>query len=86
MSTQIAQGKKDLTDRTQIQAAAIQQVRQAVESLTDTIKRNAQQTEEASSAALHASQTANQGAQSVRLVINTMEDIKASSRKTSAII
>ncbi len=85
-SAQIAQGNKDLSERTQTQAAASQQVRQAVEHLTDTIKRNAEQTQEASSAALQASHTANQGAQSVRQVVDTMEDIKASSHKISEII
>jgi methyl-accepting chemotaxis protein len=85
-STQIASGNTDLSQRTEEQAANLQHTASSMEQLTATVKQNADNARAASQLAAGASAVATEGGAIVGRVIQTMQDITASSGKIGDII
>ena len=85
-STEIAQGNQDLSQRTEQQASNLQQTAASMEQLNSTVRSNADTARHASQLAGSASEVATKGGVVVSQVVNTMEEITASSRKISDII
>ncbi len=85
-SSQIATGNSDLSNRTEQQAASLQQTSSAMNDLTRIVRQNADNASQANQLATTASEVATQGGQVVAEVIDTMGSIDASSRKIVDII
>ncbi len=85
-SAQIAQGNQDLSQRTEVQASALQQTAASMEQLGATVRQNAENASQASALAIDASGVATQGCAVVSQVVVTMRDISESSRKIADII
>jgi methyl-accepting chemotaxis protein len=85
-STEIAAGNTDLSSRTEQQAASIEETASSMEELTSTVKQNADNASQANSLANSASDIAVKGGQVVSKVVQTMQDITASSKKIVDII
>jgi methyl-accepting chemotaxis protein len=84
-ATEISGGNNDLSSRTEEQAAALGETAASMEQLTSTVKLNADHARQASQLADVASETAEKGGALVSRVVNTMEDISASSRQIAEI-
>ncbi|ELY3737974.1 HAMP domain-containing protein [Cronobacter sakazakii] len=82
---EIASGNSALSARTEQQTTAVVQTAASMEQLTATVKNNADNARHASQIASQASQTAGRGGDVVRDVVQTMQDISASSRKIADI-
>ncbi|WEP51494.1 methyl-accepting chemotaxis protein [Cronobacter dublinensis subsp. beijingensis] len=82
---EIASGNSALATRTEQQSSAVVQTAASMEQLTATVKNNADNARHASQIAAEASQTAGRGGDVVRDVVQTMQDISASSRKIADI-
>ncbi|EKK4000093.1 hypothetical protein PNF38_004296 [Cronobacter sakazakii] len=82
---EIASGNHALAARTEQQTTAVVQTAASMEQLTATVKNNADNARHASQIAAQASQTAGRGGDVVRDVVQTMQDISASSRKIADI-
>ncbi|EPX1412324.1 methyl-accepting chemotaxis protein [Cronobacter sakazakii] len=82
---EIASGNHALAARTEQQTTAVVQTAASMEQLTATVKNNADNARHASQIASQASQTAGRGGDVVRDVVQTMQDISASSRKIADI-
>ncbi len=85
-SAQIAQGNQDLSQRTEEQAASLEETAASMEELTGTVRQNAENAKQASSLATTASGIAQQGGDMAGRVVETMQDISASSSKMAEII
>ena len=85
-SAQIATGNADLSQRTEEQASNLQQTAASMEQLSGTVKTSAQTAGHASQLAADASAAAVKGGEMVGTVVDTMQDIAASSRKIADII
>lgn len=85
-SGQIAAGNTDLSQRTEQQSANLTQTAAAMEELAGTVKSNADVARQAAHMASAASSAAVQGGVVVNNVVNTMQEINASSRKIVDII
>jgi methyl-accepting chemotaxis protein len=85
-SQQIAAGNADLSQRTEEQASNLQQTAASMEQMTGTVRQNAQTAQTANDLAQSASNAARHGGEVVGRVVDTMNDISASSRKISDII
>ncbi|MGN6229859.1 MAG: methyl-accepting chemotaxis protein [Trinickia sp.] len=83
---EIATGNADLSQRTEQQAASLQETASSMEQLTSTVRLNADHAVEASSLARDASDTAARGGEVVGDVVRTMEDIASSSNQIGDII
>jgi len=83
---EIATGNADLSQRTEQQAASLQETASSMEQLTSTVKLNAEHAVEASGLARDASDTAARGGEVVGDVVRTMEDIASSSNQIGDII
>ncbi|WP_206952125.1 methyl-accepting chemotaxis protein [Trinickia acidisoli] len=83
---EIATGNADLSQRTEQQAASLQETASSMEQLTATVKLNATHALEASDLARDASDTATRGGEVVGNVVRTMEDIASSSHQIGDII
>ncbi|HTH76916.1 MAG TPA: methyl-accepting chemotaxis protein [Trinickia sp.] len=83
---EIATGNADLSQRTEQQAASLQETASSMEQLTSTVKLNAEHAVEASTLAHDASETAARGGEVVGDVVRTMEDIASSSNQIGDII
>ncbi|MGG1943379.1 methyl-accepting chemotaxis protein [Trinickia sp. NRRL B-1857] len=83
---EIATGNADLSQRTEQQAASLQETASSMEQLTATVKLNASHALEASDLARDASDTATRGGEVVGDVVRTMEDIASSSHQIGDII
>jgi methyl-accepting chemotaxis protein I, serine sensor receptor len=83
---EIATGNADLSQRTEQQAASLQETASSMEQLTATVKLNADHAVEASGLARDASDTAARGGVVVGDVVRTMEDIASSSNQIGDII
>jgi methyl-accepting chemotaxis protein len=83
---EIATGNADLSQRTEQQAASLQETASSMEQLTATVKLNAAHALEASDLAHDASETAARGGEVVGDVVRTMEDIASSSHQIGDII
>ena len=85
-SAQIATGNADLSQRTEEQASKLQQTAASMEQLTATVKQNSDTARQANQLAGSASAAAANGGVVVGQVVDTMQDITASSKKISDII
>ncbi|WP_345812591.1 methyl-accepting chemotaxis protein [Paraburkholderia sp. PREW-6R] len=82
---QIAAGNMDLSQRTEQQAASLQETAASMEELTSTVKQNADNAQQGSALASNASSVARKGSEVVGQVVNTMHDISDSSTKIADI-
>jgi methyl-accepting chemotaxis protein len=85
-SAQIAQGNTDLSSRTEEQASSLQQTAATMHQLGQTVRQNADNARQADQLAGQASEVAQRGGDVVGQVVQTMQDINASSRKIADII
>ncbi|MCK9687873.1 methyl-accepting chemotaxis protein [Scleromatobacter humisilvae] len=85
-SAQIATGNADLSQRTEEQASNLQQTAASMEQLSGTVRTSAETAGHASALAAGASAAAVKGGEVVGTVVDTMQDIAASSRKIADII
>lgn len=85
-SSDIALGNSDLSSRTEQQAFALEKTNVEMLKLTETVRLNADNAQQANQLAVSASQIAAHGGTVVEQVIATMESIDASSRKIVEII
>ena len=85
-SAQIATGNADLSQRTEEQASNLQQTAASMEELSGTVKNSAATAGHASQLAAGASAAAVKGGEMVGTVVDTMQDIAASSKKIADII
>ena len=85
-SSQIASGNLDLSSRTEQQASSLEETASSMEELTSTVQQNSANAREANRMAQAASDIASSGGGVVSRVVETMEEINASSRKIVDII
>ncbi|MDY7539623.1 methyl-accepting chemotaxis protein [Undibacterium sp. 5I1] len=85
-STEIASGNSDLSQRTEVQANALQEAASSMIGLTDLVKHNADNSQNANQLANSASNIASKGNVVVSKVVETMGSIKDSSKKIVDII
>ncbi|WP_409161296.1 methyl-accepting chemotaxis protein [Pectobacterium sp. B2J-2] len=85
-ATQIAAGNEDLSARTEEQAASLEQTAASMTELSETVRQNAENTQQASLLAGNASKISANSADSVNIMLNTMEHIRTSSGKITDII
>lgn len=85
-SREIASGNANLSARTETQASSLQETASSMETLTNTVKQNAQSANKANQMVVSASQYAVKGGNVVDQVVTTMGSIKDSSRKIVDII
>jgi methyl-accepting chemotaxis protein len=85
-SQEIASGNLDLSTRTELQAASLEQTASAMATLTAAVKDNASNARLANALAASAAVLAEGGGQAVQQAVATMAQIKASSRKIVEII
>ncbi len=85
-SAEIASGNMDLSNRTEIQAGALERTDASMVELGEAVKHNAESTRQANQLALQASSVAVRGGEVVAQVVDTMQGINASSRKIADII
>jgi methyl-accepting chemotaxis protein len=83
---QIARGNDDLNQRTQEQAAALEQTASSMEEMTATVKQNADNARQANQLSSTARGHAEKGGQVVQRAVGAMDEINASSRKIADII
>ncbi len=86
VSRQLGAGNSDLSDRTQAQAATVEQAVASTEELSATVRRNADHAAEAKSLAESTAQIAAQGGEAVTRVVDTMNSLQSSSQKMVEII
>ena len=84
-STQIAAGNEDLSARTEEQAASLEQTAASMATLSETVRQNSEGAHQASSLANNANDMSIQNGTSVKQMLNTMDEIRASSAKISEI-
>ena len=84
-SSQIAAGNSDLSKRTEEQASNLQQTAASMDEVSTTVKQTADAARAASAVAQAASETAAKGGTAVRMVVATMGEIAASSKKIGEI-
>jgi methyl-accepting chemotaxis protein len=85
-SAQIASGNMDLSNRTELQAGALERTDASMAELGDAVKHNAESARQANQLALQASTVAVKGGEVVSQVVQTMQGINQSSRKIADII
>lgn len=85
-AAQVAAGTGDLSQRTEEQAASLQETAASMEQITATVRRSAESARQGSTLATNASEVASRGGSVVSDVVDTMEQIAASSNKASEII
>jgi methyl-accepting chemotaxis protein len=85
-SGQIASGNLDLSARTEQQATSLEETASSMEQLTATVKQNGDNSRQAHTLALSASEVARKGGTVVSEVVDTMGEINASARKIVDII
>ncbi|WP_129644521.1 methyl-accepting chemotaxis protein [Peristeroidobacter agariperforans] len=83
---QIARGNDDLNQRTQEQAAALEETASSMEEMTATVKQNADNARQANQLSINARAHAEKGGQVVQRTVGAMDEINASSRKIADII
>ena len=85
-SAQIAQGNIDLSDRTEQQAANLQQTAAALHQIDNSVRGNAEHARLADSAAAEASQVADHGGTVVTRVVSTMNEIGEAAARIGTIV
>jgi methyl-accepting chemotaxis protein len=83
---QIARGNDDLNQRTQEQAAALEETASSMEQMTATVKQNADNARQANQLSINARAHAEKGGQVVQRTVGAMDEINAWSRKIADII
>ncbi len=83
---QIYRGSIDLNDRTQKQAASLEETASSMEEMTAAVKQNADNSREASNVTQSSAQQARSGVEVMHRAIEAMEEIHASSQKINDII
>jgi methyl-accepting chemotaxis protein len=83
---EIAAGNRDLSERTEGQAASLEETASSMGELTHTVHQNAENAKQANQLAAQASDIAVKGGRVVGDVVNTMASISASSKKIVDII
>jgi len=83
---EIASGNRDLSERTELQAASLERTTARMQQLTQAVQFNAASAHQASALASSASAVASRGGTVVAQVVATMEEIHRSSRKIADII
>jgi methyl-accepting chemotaxis protein len=86
VSSEIAQGNRDLSGRTERQAGTLEATASSVEQLTGTVRQNADNARQANALAESASEVALRGGAVVSQVVETMASINESSKKIVDII
>ncbi|KQR15878.1 methyl-accepting chemotaxis protein [Xanthomonas sp. Leaf148] len=85
-ASEIASGNQDLSQRTEQQAANLEETAASMEELTSTVRTNAEHAKRASQLVVGAAAVALQGGDVVGQVVGTMAGIQAASRKIADII
>jgi methyl-accepting chemotaxis protein len=85
-SREIAMGNTNLSARTEQQAVSLEETATSMESLTGTVRQNADHAKQANQLAIGASQSARKGGEVVGAVIETMESIRQASQQIVDII
>jgi methyl-accepting chemotaxis protein len=85
-SADIADGNQDLSQRTEIQASALQETAASMAQLLGTVRQNADNARQANQLVLSATSVAGRGGDAVAQVVSTMDAINAASRKMVDII
>ncbi|WP_089703741.1 methyl-accepting chemotaxis protein [Vreelandella arcis] len=85
-SHQIASGNNDLSSRTEQQASSLEETASSMEQLASTVGHNADNARQASQLAGDATLTARRSGEEVGEIVNTMQDISASSHQVADII
>ena len=85
-SRQIVQGNDDLSQRTQTQAAALEETAASMEQMTASVKRNASNAGQAEQITRTARRKAEEGGQVMNETHEAMQAIKASSRRIADIV
>ncbi|MBB6096405.1 methyl-accepting chemotaxis protein [Povalibacter uvarum] len=83
---QIARGNDDLSQRTQEQAAALEETASSMEEMTATVKQNADNARQANQLSSNARTHAEKGGSVMQRVVGAMDEINGSSRKIADII
>ncbi len=83
---EIATGNADLSRRTEMQAANLEETAASMEELTSTVRQNAESARQANQLAMGAAGVASRGGQVVEDVVTTMGQIQQSSRRIADII
>lgn len=83
---QLSHGNDDLSQRTQQQAAALEETASSMEEMTATVKQNADNARQANQLAVGAREQAEKGGAVVHRAVGAMGEINASSRKIADII
>jgi methyl-accepting chemotaxis protein-1 (serine sensor receptor) len=84
-ASEIASGNMDLSKRTEQQAASLEETAASMEELSAAVKHNSVTTLEAGKLATSVNDTATQGAEAVKRVINTMNGLREGSGKIADI-
>jgi methyl-accepting chemotaxis protein len=85
-SSEVASGNRDLSSRTEAQAANVQQTAATLHELSSTVRHNADSSRAATTMAASASEVAEKGGAVVGEVVQQMEQITAASRRIGEII
>jgi len=85
-SIQIAQGNRDLSERTEHQASTLEQTAASMSELNSTVKTNVDHARQANQLAMNASSVAVRGGEEVAKVVQTMQGINESSHKIFEIV
>lgn len=85
-SQQIASGNNDLSSRTEQQASSLEETASSMEQLASTVGHNADNARQASQLAQNATLTARRSGEEVSGIVETMQDINASSHQVADII
>ncbi|WP_136065171.1 methyl-accepting chemotaxis protein [Modicisalibacter radicis] len=85
-SEEIATGSQDLSGRTETAASSLQQTSASMEELTSTVEHTADSARQADQLAASATDVASRGGRVVADVVQTMDDIDASSRQIAEIV
>lgn len=84
-TAEVASGNADLSNRTESQAAELEQTSASMNVLTEAVQTNAKNTQEARELGSHTSELAEAGGDLVTKVVQTMGEIKASSTRIADI-
>ena len=83
---EIASGNQDLSRRTEMQAANLEETAASMEELTSTVRQNAEHARQANQLAIGAAKVAGDGGEVVRQAVQTMDSIEQSSQRIADII
>ena len=84
-ANQLAQGNADLSTRTENQSARVQESASSIEQLTERVRANATDAEQAAALASEARSVGEEGYQAAREMLSTMEGLKTHSRRIAEI-